>query len=381
MSKKIGIVTILSVNNYGAELQAFALQNKLNSMGYNAQIIDYLFYKNPNFKATKKSKSFVKLGFKQQLKEKFYPYYKSIKSIPYRNQKLIRDNKFENFHKEFTNRTPTLNTIEKLYKTSFDYDVYMVGSDQVWNPNTHVNLEPYFLTFAPKDKIKIAYASSFGVNNVPEIYEGHYKKLLNNIDFIGVREKQGVSIVENLTSKAAKWVLDPTFLLNKFEWTSFESPSTINEPYLLMYILTDAEYITNLARHIAKEKNLKIVRICKNAFVEDSSKDVTNIIDAGPKEYLGLFRKATFVLTTSFHGTCFSVNFNIPFFTILKKNKTNNSRQINLLRELNIENRILYVDQNFPPSKDMKLDFEESNRLLDQFKKESILFLKSSIGV
>ncbi|WP_010523475.1 polysaccharide pyruvyl transferase family protein [Aquimarina agarivorans] len=380
MSKKIGIVTILSVNNYGAELQAFALQNKLNSLGYHAEIINYLFYKNPDFKATKKSKSFVKLGFKQQMKERLYPHYKKIKSLPYHKQKLKRDRKFENFHVEHTNRTAVINTIDKLYAKTFDYDVYMVGSDQVWNPNTHVNLEPYFLTFAPEDKLKIAYASSFGVSEIPPIYEGHYQNLLENLDHIGVREKQGVSIVENLVSKPAKWVLDPTFLLSNKEWSSFESASTIKEPYLLMYILTDAEYITNLARHIAKVKNLKIVRICKNAFVEDKSSDVINIIDAGPKEYLGLFKKASFVLTTSFHGTCFSVNFNIPFFVVLKRNKTNNSRQINLLKELEIRNRILYVGEEFPQAENFDFNFSKSNLLLTEFVTNSIEYLKTSIN-
>ena len=256
----------------------------------------------------------------------------------------MRDNKFSEFHKLYTKQTKEINKIDKLYASKFDYDIYVVGSDQVWNPNTNINIEPYFLTFAPEDKLKISYASSFGVNSIPLIHQEKYSSLLDNLDKIGTREKTGVEIVESISTKNATWVLDPTFLLNKKEWGEFEVSSEIKKPYLLMYVLTDSDYISNLATQIAEKYNLLIVRICKNAFIEDKSENVINIIDAGPREYLGLFAKASFVLTTSFHGTCFSVNFNIPFFTILKKNKTNNSRQIDLLADLGIKKRILFVD-------------------------------------
>ncbi|GAB7257501.1 polysaccharide pyruvyl transferase family protein [Polaribacter sp. OB-PA-B3] len=378
--KKIGIITIVHVNNYGADLQAFALQHKLNQLGYDAELINYLFYKNPKFKPTKRSQSFIKLSLKQRIKEFVYPYFKIVKSLPYLQQKKLRDNKFSEFHKLNTKQTKEINTIDKLYASKFDYDVYVVGSDQVWNPNTNINIEPYFLTFAPKDKLKISYASSFGVNSIPEIHQEKYASLLNNIDKIGTREKTGVEIVNNVSEKTATWVLDPTFLLNKKEWSEFAVSTDINKPYLLMYVLTDSDYISNLATQIADKHNLQIVRICKNAFVEDKSEGVINIIDAGPREYLGLFEKASFVLTTSFHGTCFSVNFNIPFFTILKKNKTNNSRQIDLLADLGIEDRILFVDDIVSDEGVISIDFTKVNLKLEKNRANSLSFLTEAIS-
>lgn len=378
--KKIGIITIVHVNNYGAELQAFALQHKLNQLGHNAELINYLFYKNPRFKPTKKSQPFIKLSLKQRGKEFMYPYFKTVKSLPYSKQKKLRDNKFSEFHKLYTKQTEEIDTIDKLYKTKFDYDVYVVGSDQVWNPNTNINIEPYFLTFAPKDKLKISYASSFGVNSIPQIHQEKYASLLNNIDKIGTREKTGVEIVNNVSGKTATWVLDPTFLLNKKEWSEFGVSTDIKKPYLLMYVLTDSDYISNLATQIADKHNLQIVRICKNAFVEDKSEGVINIIDAGPREYLGLFEKASFVLTTSFHGTCFSVNFNVPFFTILKKNKTNNSRQIDLLADLGIKDRILFVDDKVADNDVMSIDFNSVNVKLEKNRANSLNFLTDAIS-
>ena len=379
--RKIGIITIFHVNNYGAELQAFALQHKLQGLGYDAEIINYLFYKNPNFKATKKSQPFIKLGTKEKLKEFLYPYFKKIKSLPYLKQKRERDSKFNTFHKQHTKQSPIINTIDKLYKSKLNYDIFIVGSDQVWNPNTNTNIEPYFLTFAPKNKLKLAYASSFGVNQIHNAYKEKYKGLLNNLDNIGVREKTGVSIVKEITGKKATWVLDPTFLLKKEEWARFKSEIKIDKPYLLMYILTDSDYISNLANKIAKEKGLQIVRICKNAFVEDKNSEVINIIDAGPKEYLGLFAKASFVITTSFHGTCFSVNFNIPFYTVLKKNKSNNSRQIDLLEYLGIGNRIVYVDNKIEELKNLDINYISVNEQLEIKREISLNYLKGSLTV
>lgn len=378
---KIGIITILKVNNYGAELQAFATQHVINNLGHDSEIIDYFFYKNPKFKKTKRSKSFVKLSLKQSVKEFLYPWYKKIKTLPHYKAKKKRDDKFIAFHDSYTKLSIPINTIDKLYKTSFTYDTYVVGSDQVWNPNTNINIEPYFLTFAPADKKKVSYASSFGVSELPKSNQPRYKNYLEGFDHLGVREKQGKKIVDNLTTKEATWVLDPTLLMSHSDWEVYSESTPIKEPYILLYVLTDADYITNLARKIAESKKMRIVRICKNSFVEDKSEDVINIIDAGPKEYLGLFSKASFVLTTSFHGTCFSVNFNKPFYTILKKNKTNNSRQIDLLEELGIGERIIYVGDAIPDNeKFMDIDFSLVNSKLSDFKDKSFDYLTKALN-
>ena len=159
------------------------------------------------------------------------------------------------------------------------------------------------------------YASSFGVENIPNEYFGYYKDYLNNLDSIAVREKAGVSLVKEIADKDINWVVDPTLLLGQEEWEKYAIQPPLKKPYLLLYVLSDSEYITKLAYEIASKLDLQIVRICKNASKEDKTDDILNIIDAGPAEFLGWFLKSSYVLTTSFHGVCFSINFNKAFYS------------------------------------------------------------------
>jgi hypothetical protein len=377
--KKIGIITILNVNNYGAELQAFALQFYLRQLGHEVEIINYLYYKNPNFKSTKKSAPFVELKTKQKLKEFLFPYFNNVKSLPFYKDKKKRDVKFRDFHQEHSKVSRPYDSIEKLYSASLDYDVYISGSDQIWNPHTNTNITPYFLDFAPKNKLKIAYASSFGVENIPEKYHYIYKKHLSKFDNIAVREKSGVEIVKKILNRRIQWVVDPTFLLSKNGWKEIAIQPKFKESYLLLYVLTDSEYITRTAEVIAKNLGLKIVRICKNASKEDKGDHILNIIDAGPKEFLGWFMNSSFVLTTSFHGTCFALNFEKSFFSILKNKKANNSRQIDLLTEVGLENRIKYVNDEIKVD-DLLIDFNFVTVRLQEKVRSSKIYLKEVLN-
>ncbi|UCS93980.1 polysaccharide pyruvyl transferase family protein [Echinicola marina] len=378
---KVGIITILNVNNYGAELQAFALQKKMISWGHHAEIINYLYYKNPRHIRTARSKPFVRLSAVQKFKEKLFPVVANLKAIPYWNSKKSRDRKFSAFHHENTRMSMEYQSMDDLYRNkTWDYDVFVTGSDQVWNPNSGSNIEPYFLTFAPKKAKKIAYASSFGVDSIPSEYHGVYKDYLNEFDKLAVREESGVELIKKIASRDVNWVLDPTFLLNKTEWAKLAANPNIEGSYLLIYALTDSDYIKELAKNIATKRGMKIVRLCKNASKEDNDPSIINIIDAGPKEFLGLFLNASFVLTTSFHGVCFSLNFNIPFYSILKKEKTNNSRQLNLLAYLGLSNRVLFVNDDVPEEVETGINFNVVNEKLKEKIESSENYLSQSLA-
>lgn len=213
-AKKVGVITILKVNNYGAELQAYATQAVLKKLGWNAEIIDYLFYKNSDFKKTKMSKPLFPVGVVKKAKEYFYPLFARLKSCRASDAAHRRKKRFDLFHKQNTSLSRTYQTIDELYGAGLNYDVYMVGSDQVWNPGIYSSLKPYFLTFAPKGKKRISYASSFGVSEISAIAKPFYEKALKEFDAISVRERNAVGMVEHLTGKKAQWVLDPTLLLN-----------------------------------------------------------------------------------------------------------------------------------------------------------------------
>lgn len=379
--KRIGLITILKTNNYGADLQAFALHKKLNELGYDSEIINYLYYKNYRHIPNKNSKPINVPSKKQALKD----------FILYQIAGLLLEKVLPIFNSEHKNRLKRFNSfisnsklskefrsINSLYKSEHNYDVFIVGSDQVWNPKTGSSIDPYFLKFAPKDKIKISFASSFGVDEINIKNHEFYKEALTNLDKISVRESQGVELVSSLSGKYAVQVLDPTLLLTKSEWISFESelPSLKHNSFILIYQLSDSEKIIEIAYKLKEKTGLPIIRICKRAFKIKKDKDIENIADAGPSEFLHLFSKAKFVLTNSFHGTAFSVNFNIPFFTFLNKEKSNNSRMISFLNKINLEKRIIWEDNNDNPDIEDGLEFENANKVLEEERKLSINYLR-----
>lgn len=343
---KIGIITILKTNNYGADLQAFALYKKLEKSGYSAEIIDYLYFKNPGHLTTKRSRPIANFSTKSRLKEALLyrvanPLIEKILPLFNSTQKK----RIENFSAFLAKVkfSPTYRSLDSLYTNKPEYDVTIVGSDQVWNPGTGSSIEPYFLTFAKEDSLKISYASSFGTDKIDRSLYPTYKKWFENLDYVSVREKQGAQLIDEIAGKKAVQVLDPTLLLNKSEWLEFQRPyPTGSKNFILIYQLSSSETLLKIAYALQKKTGWPIVRICKRAFKEEQNEGILNIQDAGPGEFIHLFANASFVLTNSFHGTAFSLNFNLPFYTILSQKKSNNSRMQSLLEMVNLNDRIVW---------------------------------------
>lgn len=376
---KIGIITILKVNNYGAELQAYATQRVLNNLGWNAEIIDYLFYKNPGFKKTPMSKPLFAMGYNKRIREWLYPIITRLKELKVAKASKKRKERFAQFHTNHTALSRTFCSMDDLYHAKLGYDVYLVGSDQVWNPGVYSSLEPYFLTFAPRGKKRISYASSFGVSEIPQIVKPFYKKYLSEFSAISVRENTGVDLINSLTGKEAQWVLDPTLLLTANDWMQVCSDCyEALPPFVLIYELTPCPYITELATYISKEKALKVVRICKSAAKEDKRDSVLDITDAGPAEFLELFSKASYIVTNSFHGTAFSINFEKPFYTVIPDRKNNNSRQLSLLEMVGLKDRMIVENAGLPDFEN-DIDYHQVAKKLAREREQSIMFLKNAI--
>lgn len=377
---KIGIITILKVNNYGAELQAYATQAYLKKLGYDAEIIDYLFYKNPKHKKTASSRPLFRHSLKKRVSEFLFPILDKVKRLKNKSSAKTRALRFDEFHKTHTSLSKTYRTIDELYNSILDYDVYLTGSDQVWNPGIYSSIAPYFLDFAPKGKLRISYAASFGVSNIPNDCIETYKAYLAQYSAIGVREDNAVDIVNSIVNKTATRVLDPTLLLTKKEWLEVSYEIQVpTENFLLVYELIPCPYIMELSRHIADSKGLKIVRICKDSTIVDDD-SVVDIPDAGPSEFVYLFDKASFVVTNSFHGTAFAVNFNKPFYTVLPNHKQNNSRQQSLLNLLGLSGRCLTEGSVLPETTTFDIDFAPVNNKLNVEREKSVNFLINSIN-
>lgn len=375
--KKIGIITILKVNNYGAELQAYALQRCLNNLDYSAEIIDYLFYKHPDHIREAISSPFYSYPLKNKILELGLALRSRIARLFPSKAQQSRQGRFDEFHAANTRLSRTFHSLSELFKDRPVYDVYCVGSDQVWNPRCYTNLAPYLLSFAPDDARKISYASSFGVSTLPVSAEAQYANYLNRFDAISVRESAGVDIVKKLIGKEAKVVLDPTLLLSPEDWAEVEKPvSNLPDNYLLTYELRPQIELTRLAQEVARHKGLKIVRLgCRAKFYSDP---VVNVYDAGPAEFIYLFRHAAFVVTNSFHGTAFSVNFSRPFFSVLERGRNNNSRQLSLLNSCGLDSQIYYAGDHVPVSFDV--DFSAAVARLASLRQLSLDYLTSSIN-
>lgn len=353
---KIGILTILNVNNYGAELQCCALCRKLTKMGYNAEVINYLFGINPShdFRGEKLT---VPISLKQKVKVSLLPIVQNLFCMFHQKNKKLRNNRFEEFHEKYNHLTSSVYpSVRSLYDAKFDYDVLCIGSDQVWNYEKGYSLEPFFACFDKKGTKKISYASSIGLSSLSKEAERVFKKELSGFSHLSVREQQASELLENLLDRDVDVVLDPTLILDNKEWQEVAKFDMCpKEKYILVYIVTikPCDYVLEVARHIAKERNLKIVRICRDAYPEHSGKDVQEILTAGPSDFVGLFANAEFVVTNSFHGTVFSINFSKSFYSVIKSQHSTNSRLTSILKKLNLENRILPVGSSLPKISDV----------------------------
>ncbi|CAM4144376.1 polysaccharide pyruvyl transferase family protein [Zobellia nedashkovskayae] len=378
--KKIGIITILNVNNYGAELQAFALHHKLKKMGYENEIINYLYYKNPEYKSERLSDPLIKTSGKNKLKDLVLKWLDKYSSFKYPELAKVRKQRFDGFHQKYTAVSKVYKSYSELYNAALDYDTYIVGSDQVWNPNNGTNIAPYFLTFAPKDANKVSYASSFGVGSVNSAYYPKYKDWLNNLTHTSTREADGVRIIKEVTGKDAVHVVDPTLLLSKEDWQEIMVPYEEKDPYILFFIFKKNKYAENLAYEIQRKTGYKIIRVCKNEMPLEPDDKILNIRDYGPAEFLGLYNGASVVLTTSFHGSIFSLIFEKPFYTITPASKNNNSRQESLMNVVGLQERLLREGDDVDLDKLTDIDFESVKGKLSKQIDISAEFLNQSLN-
>lgn len=378
---KVGILTILNVNNYGAELQCCALYRKLQQLGYDAEVINYLFGIHPEhvFDGEKRT---VPIPLKQLIKVKLLPVVQNMFCMFHQKNKRLRNKRFDEFHAKYNHLTSTVYpSVKSLYEAKFNYDVLCIGSDQVWNYMKGYSLEPFFACFDKNNTKKITYASSIGLSSLSVEAEQVFKKELTNFAYISVREQQASEILEKLLNRKIDVVLDPTLILNKQEWIEVAKYDMCpKEKYLLVYIVTikPCDYVLTLARHIAKQRNLKIVRICRDAYPEHSGSDVEEILTAGPSDFVGLFSKAEFVVTNSFHGTVFSINFSKPFYSVIKSHHSTNSRLTSILKKLGLEDRIVPVGSQLPMISD--IDFSGPSAKLEAERKLSIEYINKALS-
>lgn len=368
----IGIITIHKINNYGSVFQAYALQHVCEKLGYKTEIIDYNF---PNIQHC--NNRYAIKGDTQPNEPRW------IKFL-FANALLKQHKGIAQFVQKYQHLTSTVyNSPEELKSNPPHYDVYITGSDQLWNPR-HCNGDPAFmLHFAPDATLKISYAASIGTDCIPEELCSLYKELLGRYKHIGVRENSGIDVINDIVGKEATAVLDPTLLLNKDEWNIIANPRRlVKNKYILCYYLNYSfnafPYVDDLAEYTHQHTGYDIVRVARPPH-NLKCMHTKYMVGASPEDFLALVRDAEMVLTTSFHGTAFAVNYGKPIFTIVKDRKASDSRQVSLMENLGLENQILSLSDRFPSKEYFMYDVVKEQNCLEKLRQESKQFLINAL--
>jgi len=331
----VGIITINGYYNYGNRLQNYALQKTLEDLGNDVETI--------------KLSPTLNNKFVHKLKIKLNYYRGLITKNKKTKSHKIREENFKKFSKEFIKET------KKTYYNNYnllksEYDFFVIGSDQVWNPYYTKGLPHYFAGFANESQ-RISYAASFGISNIPKEYKETYDKYLSEIQHLSVREEAGADLIKEITNREAAVHVDPVMLLSKDEWLDISKSAPNNDfPYLLTYFLGGIpDQHRNKVESIAAEKGLKIINL------GDANDFVT--YETSPSEFIDYVKNCEIFLTDSFHGAVFSIIFKKPFIvynrvgsqsmysridTLLNKYKLHDRKNENI----NYNNSVFEIDYN-----------------------------------
>lgn len=375
---KIGILTFHYAINYGAVLQAYATQKWLMKQGIESHIINYV----PEEQESKYQPEMIKKNCLVDFKTN--PLRSVARLVRYKllteREYVEKTNKFKYFLDNNLRMTHVIRKREELIHLNEDgYDAFICGSDQIWNPEITKEFDKtYFCEFVKANTRRIAYAASAGDTSVLNRLENkeQFFRLLNNFNSIGVREQSLADFIVEESHINAIATLDPTLLLEKDDYEGITTNQKhFDKEYVLVYQLARNPQAKDIAMKVAKDRNLDIVEVCGTFYNKPHSKNV--VCNAGPSELLGLIRDASYVVTNSFHGTTLSIVFQKDFNTILSKKR--NSRIVDLLESIKLENRIVNVDND---SIDTGIiEYTAHLELLEEMKKQSSKFLRKSIGI
>lgn len=351
---KIATLTLNGYRNYGNVIQKYALYRTLKKL---AESVEVLWH-------------FQRKTFSPQEYESDSSLTGNLRDAAFES---IRQNKFKEFHD--TNMRTRFN-LPYLEEIADEYDFFVVGSDQVWNPK--YKLPGRFLEFVPREK-RIAYAASIGLIELPEDLRENYKRKISEIPHVSVREREGCDLVEKLTGKRPPQLIDPVFLLNSNEWRKISKrPFWLNQKkyergYILSYFFSGK--VPTKVKALAKERGLPAI----NLF---DSKNFYHYI-TGIEEFLYLIDHATLFCTESFHGTAFASIFKRPFI-VYRTNMLGAdrfSRIASLLDIFNLSERATNLKLEIELAEPLKIDFTRRDEVLPIERAKAFTFLSEALGV
>lgn len=377
---KIAILTLPLHTNYGGILQAYALQTVLQRMGHHVDVLDTDIVKSrPWF--------LMPMVYSKRLIYRFLM--KSDMPIFY-ERKLKYDKPIvQSNTSQFIKNYISIHHVSGLNElSSGDYDCIIVGSDQIWRKPYfcgmwHACMADGFLKFTENwESIRrIAYAASFGVDNLSEYTSEELRgcsDAIKRFDSVSVREDSGVEICKNQLGVDAKAILDPTMLLDRsyYEQLIDNKGEGKSKGDMLCYILDSDEFKANVIKRISDEKGLTPFNV--NADVDNIKLPAEERIQPAVETWLRGFHDAKFVVTDSFHACVFSIIFNKPFIAIGNPGR-GMTRFSSLLNRFGLQSRLISdsAKTNFEMPSD--IDWDKVNTVLEESRKVSLQYLKNAL--
>lgn len=383
----VGILTTFFSKNYGAALQAYATARVVETLGCHAEMIDYrrsapeYYVPAAVLKAQSERSLPRKIG--QKAKNFMAKIRKPDQSII--DGSVIRNRAFDQFVEDHLALSrASYRSTEAFIAAVPDmpYDVFLCGSDQIWNPIVHNFDDVYYLNFKTAAR-KVAYASSVAYDNFTEEEIRRICRTVESIDCISVREKSTAARMQPHMDKPVEQVIDPTFLLDREDWLRLPSNQHFDGPYILVYILNYNEQnknITRLVSDLARRSGCRIICLPYTPLRFSDDVETEYRYDIAPNDFIRLLSGASCVITNSFHATALSVNLNIPFYVVSshQRNKDLQARISDLLEEIGLNDRRIYPDT---PSIDLdaQIDFEPVNRIVSRRRQEGLAYLTRAL--
>ena len=362
---KTGLLTFYHIHHYGAVLQAYATERAMEALGSPCEIIDY--YVNQDNALFRRPTSLGSAAHDAHTALHYGP----LKERYQRFEAFSRD------HLRISQRR--YRSFAELQAAELPYDVLLSGSDQIWNPKIFPDgrFDPVFFG-AFSARRKIAYAPSFGVPRIPDSMEEELRGYLRQFSHLSAREQQGQAIIREIAGETAPVVLDPTLLLERQEWAAVAGEGSGQEGYILCYCISRPGALQPYIDSLAEQTGLPVVQLC--GIRQKVHPRARCVLDAGPAEFLALFRDAACVCTNSFHGTVFSIQFQKPFFTAVapaEMSAPERSRTFSLLSRLGLSQRI--IGKGDTAGLEDGIDWDLVEERLREERRGSLNYLKAAV--
>ena len=327
------IITYQRAVNYGSALQAYALNRYINELGIHCETIDYRPRRQSDiYRLFEVPRSPMALA-------------RNMHSFLCLRDLRTHQARFDEFLNDLVIQTvDTFTKSTDLEALDGHYDVYVTGSDQVWNPRTIDFDSSYLLSFGHDKSRCLSYSPSLGAGTLPAEYHDLFRRELAGYRCLSVREKQGAAAISEVVGRAVSTVVDPVFLLDGQDWNCVgETAScTYDEDFIFGYFIGDVPGMREFADKLGEETGLKVITVYKN--LRDLLHRTECHYDAGPKEFLWYVSHARYVVTNSFHATAFSIIYCRDFWTFVDgSSKAPGERIRNILGLVGLRNRMLDV--------------------------------------